>query len=181
MEDSELLNEFLNGNDQAFKELVSRHHKKLYNFIWLKIGNHDDTSDVCQNSFIQAYKKAEQFHGKASFKSWLYKIAINLCKNYYRSKERQRIDNNIDPDELDKPVHDTGWEKLIIDEKKTLIQLAIKKLPSKQRTTIELRYFQECTLLQISEIMDCPVSTAKANYYHALKALREIMAGDNHE
>ena len=181
MDDTELLKQLLNGNEDAFKELISRHQKQLYRFVWTKIGNHDDVSDICQNSFLQVYKKAEQFQGRASFKSWLYKIAINFCKNHYRSKDRQRIDSSIDPISLESADTDTGWHECIGKEKKLLIQSVIKRLPEKQRTTIELRFFQDCTLKQVSEIMDCPIGTAKANYYHALCRLRQLITGDEYE
>jgi len=181
MEDTELLNDFLNGNENSFKELVKRHQKKLYRLVWYKIGNHDDVSDICQNCFVQVYKKADQFEGRASFESWLYKIAINFCKNHYRSKERQRIDNNTDIETLERAGDNTAWTECINDEKKARIQAVIKRLPDKQRMTMELRFYQECTLKQVAEIMDCPIGTAKANYYHALTTLRQLMSGDDHE
>ncbi len=181
MDDNALLNDFLKGNESAFKELITRHQKGLYRFVWLKVGNHDDAADICQSCFIQVHKKAEQFQAKASFKSWLYKIAINFCKNHYRSKDRQRIDSSTDPDTLENTGDDTGWTQCMDQEKKARIQTVIKNLPDKQRTTIELRFFQECTLKQVAEIMDCPIGTAKANYHHALTTLRKLITGDDYE
>lgn len=181
MDDNELLADFLKGNSDAFKELVERHQKGLYRFIWLKVGNHDDTADICQTCFVQVHRKADQFHGKASFKSWLFKIAINLCKNHYRSKDRQRIDAYTDPETLDSPIDDTGWTKCLNDEKQAEVQSVIKSLPDKQRNTIILRFFHDCTLQQVADIMDCPLGTAKANYHHALTALRKVIKGDDND
>ncbi|MCW9013184.1 MAG: sigma-70 family RNA polymerase sigma factor [Gammaproteobacteria bacterium] len=181
MTDDELLKQFLDGNESAFKELVSRHQHNLYRFVWRQVGNHDDTSDICQASFVQVYRKAAQFQGHAAFKSWLYKIAINLSKNHHRSAARQRIDKNVEPEIIEKTGSDTGCENVLDDEQKARIKSVISRLPEKQRLTIQLRFFQECTLKQVAEIMECPIGTAKANYHHALKTLRQFMQGDDYE
>jgi RNA polymerase sigma-70 factor (ECF subfamily) len=181
MTDNELLDEFLNGNEDAFRELVNHYQKSLYHFVWHRIGGHDEVADICQICFIQVYRKAGQFQGRASFKSWLYKIAINQCKNHYRSKQRQRIDQNVDPESMELSTDDSGWNQCLDEQKKVLIQSVIKRLPEKQRVTIELRFFQQCTLKQVAEIMECPVGTAKANYHHALTRLRDLMANKEYE
>jgi len=175
MTDNELLDDFLNGNENSFTKLVNHHQQSLYRFIWQKIGNHDEVADICQTCFIQVYRKADQFQGRSSFKNWLYTIAINQCKIHYRSKQRQRIDQDTDPESLDLSSDDSGWNQCLDEEKKTLIQSVIKRLPEKQQTTIELRFFHQCTLKQVAEIMGCPVGTAKANYHHALTRLRSLM------
>jgi len=132
------------------------HQQSLYRFIWQKIGNHDEVADICQTCFIQVYRKADQFQGRSS-------------------KQRQRIDQDTDPESLDLSSDDSGWNQCLDEEKKTLIQSVIKRLPEKQQTTIELRFFHQCTLKQVAEIMGCPVGTAKANYHHALTRLRSLM------
>jgi RNA polymerase sigma-70 factor (ECF subfamily) len=76
---------------------------------------------------------------------------------------------------------DSGWNQCLDEQKKVLIQSVIKRLPEKQRVTIELRFFQQCTLKQVAEIMECPVGTAKANYHHALTRLRDLMANKEYE
>ena len=181
MTDNELLGQFLDGDESAFKELVSRHQHNLYRFVWRQVGNHDDTSDICQASFIQVYKKASQFQGRAAFKSWLYKIAINLSKNHHRSKARQRIDDNIEPETIEMTSADSGWDNVLNKENKARIKSVISRLPEKQRLTIQLRFFQDCTLKQVAEIMECPLGTAKANYHHGLKTLRQFMQGDDYD
>jgi len=181
MTDNELLDDFLNGNENSFKQLVTLYQQPLYRFVWLKIGDHDETADICQTCFIQVYRKAAQFQARASFKSWLYTIAINQCKNYYRTRQRQRIDQNVDTESLELSCGDSGWSQCIDEERKALIQSVIKRLPDKQQTTIELRFFQQCTLKQVAEIMGCPVGTAKANYHHALTRLRNLMSDEDYE
>ncbi len=181
MDDSELLAKFLKGSHQAFKELVQRHQAPLYNFIWQQLGNDDDVKEICQLCFIQVYRKAQQFQGRSSVKSWLYKIAMNLCKNHYRARSRQRIDHKFDLDRYEVDGEDTGVQQCMALEKREQIKTVIMKLPYKQRTTIELRFFHECTLKQVAEIMDCPIGTAKANYHHALTALRALIKGEQYE
>ncbi|MDH5445834.1 MAG: RNA polymerase sigma factor [Gammaproteobacteria bacterium] len=175
--DNALLTRFaVDGDESAFKELVSRHQKALFQFVWKRIGHESDALDLVQKVFIQVFSKAEQFRGDANFKTWLYQIAINHCKNHYRSKERQRIDD-VEIDDL-KLQSDTNTQEEIEDiEQKRILNKAIMKLPDKQRLTLELHLYQGHTFPEVAEILGCAVGTAKANYHHAIITMKNILGG----
>jgi len=166
------------GDEVAFKELVNRHQKPLFQFVWRRIGHEADAIDVVQKVFIQVFTKAEQFRGEANFKTWLYQIAINLCKNHFRSKDRQRIDD-VELEDLELQADTRTLEDVAEVEERGMLNKAVMQLPEKQRTTLELHLYMGHTFLEIAEIMGCAVGTAKANYHHAIAAMRNIV-GDQY-
>lgn len=180
-DDAELLARFSSqGDEEAFKTLVSRYQRHLYNFVWRYMEQHDDVADICQQVFIQVFSKAEQFRGDASFKTWLFQIAINRCRDFHRSKQRHPVDL-VAPEELHAKTKDMAYEDKYIDGEKRMLNDAIRKLPEKQRQTLYLHMYQECSFSEVATIMNCPQGTAKANYHHAIKALRKILNPQNIE
>lgn len=171
--DDVLLAQFLHEQDEsAFKTLVSRYQRQLYNFVRRHIDQHEDVADICQQVFIQVFRKAEQYRGEASFKTWLYQIAINQCKNYYRSQARHPVDP-VDPADLNAKADSAAHELMNTNEERRVFDQAIARLPDKQRQTLYLHLYQDCSFQEVANILDCPAGTAKANYHHAIQALRK--------
>ena len=178
-EDRNLLLRFINDNDEAaFKDLVVRYQRPLHNFIWRYIGHEEDVADLCQQVFIQVFNKAKQYRGDSSFKTWLYQIAVNRCRDFHRSKQRHPVEL-VAPDELNTRSENLSYEDKHIEAEKRMVNNAITLLPEKQRQTLYLHMYQECSFTEVAEIMNCPTGTAKANYHHAIKALRRILTQDN--
>lgn len=125
--------------------------------------------DIVQESFIKAFQKIDLFEGRASFKSWLFQIALNTAKNRFRERVRDFV--NIED------VHlgiDPGAENgMVRADVKKRIREEVDRLPDKQRTALHLRVFEDLSFKEIAQIMECPYDTAKANYRHALLKLRE--------
>lgn len=182
--DEELLSQFLVKKDEtAFKTLVNRYQRQLYSYVWRHINQHEDVTDICQQVFIQVFRKAEQYRGEASFKTWLYQIAINQCKNYYRSQARHPVDP-VAPDELNAKSESTAYELANGNEERNIFNSAISNLPERQRQTLYLHLYQDCSFQEIANILGCPAGTAKANYHHAIQNLRKRLntdQGKDHE
>lgn len=175
-EDGELLARFINDQDRAaFDELMGRYHRGLYGFVWRFVGNHDDTDDICQLVFIQVFRKAESFRVGEKFKPWLYKIAVNQCKNFYRSVKNhdEFSDDSINHLSLD-DADITVIDEIENEQIQGILSSAIEKLPPKQKTTLLLRVKQGYKFNEIAKILDCPLGTTKANFHHAIRALRVI-------
>ena len=180
-DDQALLSRFAReGDETAFKELVRRHQQPLYQFIWRRIGHEHDAIDLCQKVFIQLFTRAGQFRGEASVKTWLYQIAINQCKNHFRARDRQRIDN-VAIEDLELQANEQTMDSIAELEEQNLLYNAVTQLPEKQRTTLELHLYQGHTFVEVAAIMDCPVGTAKANYHHAILALRKKLGDSDNE
>ena len=181
MDDNVLLSQYLQGDDKALTELVKRHQRDLYGFVYRHVGNHADAADVTQKVFVNLFLKAEQFSAKSSFKTWLYQIAINQCKNLYRSHDRQRIAPDVELDQLTLIKDDDCIEDLELQEERSKLRIAVEKLPAKQRQTVQLRLYQECSFAEIAEIMSGSVGTAKAHYFQAITSLRKMLKEENYE
>lgn len=178
MDDSILVERFRHGDEGAFNQLVERHKREAY-FIALRLtGSHEDARDLAQDAFIRCYQSLENFRGECSFRTWLYRITINLSLNYLKSP---RVSRRVEfpKGEIDAARNgDNGTdptESLIRRQRTELLKGAIAQLPAKQKQTLLLKVYGELKYEEISEIMRCPVGTAKANFYHAVKRLRELI------
>lgn len=172
--DNELVQEVKSGERKAFSEIVKRHQKAVLRMSLRFVKDLDVAEDIVQETFIKAYEKLNLFEGRSSFKSWVFQIAINTAKNKLR--ERKRI--SVDIDNVQLAVGAIAETGLVYSALSKEIQVEIDKLPSKQRTALVLRVYEDLSFKEIAEIMECPYDTAKANYRHALLKLKETLQTD---
>lgn len=180
MDDTQLLTRYVKGDESALTQLVQLYQKEVYGFVYRQVGNHADAADIAQKVFVNVFLKAEQFNGASSFKTWLYQIAINQCKNHFRSKDRQRLDD-VELESLPLSTDDDFVLQLGTEEQQRILRHAVDQLPSKQRMTVRLRLYQECTFAEIAEIMAASVGTAKAHYHQAVTSLRKMLEKEQYE
>lgn len=167
--DLELVQAVKNGDRKAFSELVVRHQRSLLRLTLRFTREQALAEDIVQESFLKAYQKLDLFEARASFKSWLYQIAMNTAKNKFRERGLDLM--NIEDTQLGvDPGAEQGMVKADIQQ---ALRNEIEKLPEKQRIALTLRIFEDMSFKEIAEIMACPYDTAKANYRHALLKLRE--------
>ena len=166
-QDLELVDRFLAGERRAFDELMRRHERPIY-FVALRyLRDHDEASDILQRTFLKAFEKLGEFERRSQFRTWLFRIAINLCKNRLRDKGRwQKVDPEEDvvliaPGEIDGGLQSEEQQSVLAD--------AVDKLPPKQRQTLELRVFGELSFREIADTMGCTENAAKVNYHYAVK------------
>lgn len=172
--DLELVQQVKEGDQLAFSELVKRHQKVLLRVVLRFTRDLDLAEDVLQDSFVKAYQKIHQFEGRSSFKSWLFRIAINTAKNKLRSLKKEQV--SIDDVQVSKGAEAESALLRAAVEKK--MKEEIDTLPAKQRTALMLRVYEEMSFKEIAQIMECPYDTAKANYRHGLMKLKAAMGGD---
>jgi RNA polymerase sigma-70 factor, ECF subfamily len=168
--DLELVNQVKKGNKTAFNMLVRTHQRGVYSIIFRMIKDHGVTDDVVQEAFVKAYQNIGSFEARSSFKSWLYRIAINTAKNSLRSYATKEIIDYQKVVLMVPPKSEQGVEE---EEMKTLLAEEIEKLPTKQKLALTLRIFDDLPFKEIAEIMECPYDTAKANFRHAINSLRK--------
>jgi RNA polymerase sigma-70 factor (ECF subfamily) len=180
MDDTQLLQRYIDGDDKALTLLVQRYQKDLYGFVYRQVKNHADAADISQKVFVKLFLKADQFGGKSSFKTWLYQIAINQCKNHFRSNDRQRLDD-VEVETLPLVTEENQAAQVEHREQQDLLREAVERLPNKQRMTVKLRLYQDCTFAEIAEIMAASVGTAKAHYHQAVTSLRKMLQKDIYE
>ena len=161
----------------TFERIVTLYGEKLYWQIRKMVLNHEDADDLLQNIFLKAWSNLDYFRGEAKISTWLYKIAINECITFLN---KQRNSNNISIDDtdvylLEKLKSDTYFNGDDIQRK---LQEAILRLPDKQRLVFNMKYFDDMTYEQISEIVGTTTGALKASYHYAVKKIEEYLTKD---
>ncbi|MDY6973178.1 MAG: sigma-70 family RNA polymerase sigma factor [Thermodesulfobacteriota bacterium] len=176
--DIELLHEFKKGNPRAFDQLVLRHQKTIYFLALRLLGNEVEAQDLAQNTFVQVFRNAHRFKGKSEFKTWVFRIAVNLSKNHLRGRSRK---NETDLDGLELVSPSNPLSSVVSREEERELFRLVNRLPRKQRITLILRIYKGFSYAEISSVLGCPVGTAKANFHQAIKKLKSVLTpkGEN--
>lgn len=186
MTDDQLIGRFLGGDVEAFNTLMWRWQKPIYNFVLRYLGNIEDAKDITQRSFIKAYKNLRYLKDPRKFSSWLYQIALNLCKDESKSRYKQsrssldmlQEESNFDiSNETDDSAFKPHSPERTLQrvELRALLERALKQIPEEQKTVVIMKEFQGLKFVEIAEILDLPVNTVKSRMYYGLHALRKIL------
>lgn len=173
LEDAELVRGTLAGRRADFDILVERYQKALYSFAFRFVHDHEQTADIVQTTFLQAYTRLAQFSGRATFKTWLHQIALNECRQWHRSaRGRQQVSlDDVHEDTLTAATQTEtgsgGW--------KSLLERLIARLPLRQREVLTLRIFNDLPFKEIARVEGMSENSAKVNYHHAITRLRAWM------
>jgi RNA polymerase sigma-70 factor (ECF subfamily) len=168
-QDLPLLDRLLAGEETAFDTLMSKYQRSLCHLAYRLVGNAADAEDLAQQAFVQAYQHMGSFQRQSSFKTWLYRIAINLCKNH-----RRRL-RPSEPLSEEQPLSDGRpgvLSQLIADQRVERLRRALSSLPPRQREVLVLRVYDELPYEQIAAIVGCSENSAKVNFHHAVRSLR---------
>jgi RNA polymerase sigma-70 factor (ECF subfamily) len=176
--DSELLKRFENGEKEAFTELIIRHQKSIYSLAYRLIGDEREAGDIAQKVFTNAYSGISKFRRKSEFKTWLFRITINLCKNYFRSNPEKR---EVQLEGLPLSQAETPLTLLLEEERKVRLKAMLDRLPEKQKATLILKIYHELSYKEIARVINCAEGTVKANIFHALNNLRSMLKEEDEE
>lgn len=178
--ESELVSKLQNPaqREAAFRDLVGFYQERLYWPIRRIVLSHDDADDVLQETFIKIYRHIDQFKGESQLFSWMYRIATNEALTHL--KRRARIQGISDQDVQDKMVTNLEGDPYFDGDKAQLIlQKSLAKLPEKQRLVFNLKYFEEMTYEEMSQVLETSVGALKASYHHAVKKLEHYLKNSN--
>jgi len=175
--DEELVTLSMGGDVDSFNQLVLRWERPIYSLAYRVLGREEDARDVAQETFLRAFRALPGFKGQAKFSSWLYRIALNLCRDWIRKQRRapvQQLPEGVDPSEL---AGSTGPAESIEDlvarrELSGSVAEAMALLPEEQRTAIILKEYHGMTFQEIADLQGCPLSTVKTRLYQGLTVLR---------
>ena len=176
--DEELVARAKAGDLDSFNQLVSRWERPIYALAYRTLGREEDARDVVQEAFLRAYRGLKGFKGEAKFSSWLYRITLNLCRDWSRRERRApivQVPEGTDPVELaDERVQTSeSVEDLVARrEMSDAVAKAMAELPEEQRTAIMLKEYHGLTFQEIAGMLDCPLSTVKTRLYQGLSVLR---------
>jgi RNA polymerase sigma-70 factor (ECF subfamily) len=175
--DEELVARAQGGDIDSFNQLIVRWERPIYALAYRVIGREEDARDVCQDAFLRAYRALPGFKGQAKFSSWLYRIALNLCRDWIRRQRRApmaQLPEDTDASEL---VAERGPVESIEDlvvrrELSAIVEEAMSELSEEQRTAIILKEYHGMTFQEIADMQGCPLSTVKTRLYQGLSLLR---------
>jgi RNA polymerase sigma-70 factor, ECF subfamily len=176
-ETEEAVRRFLNGEEEAFSQIVSQWERRVYNLAWRMLFNREDAQDVVQETFLSAFRSIRHLRTPGSFSTWLYQIALNHCRARRRSRIIDRSLNDIAADQSGTkrdllPVALLAEKPRDRLETIDLIQKAMTGLSEDHRTAVILKEYMGLSLEEVSNVMDCPLSTAKSRLYHGLREVQ---------
>jgi RNA polymerase sigma factor (sigma-70 family) len=177
LEDKELLLKIRDPETRSygFNLLVREYQKRVYWHIRKMVIDHDDADDLTQEVFIKIHKYIGNFREDSQLYTWIYRIATNECLSFLEKKKRRFFLPIGDvvaelTGKLDQSEHISG------DEIQIKLQKALLKLPDKQRLVFNMKYFDDMSYEQISEITGTTVGALKASYHHAVKKIEDFLS-----
>jgi RNA polymerase sigma-70 factor (ECF subfamily) len=179
--DEELVAKSIRGDADSFNELVLRWERPIYALAYRTIGREEDARDVCQETFLRAFRALPGFRGQAKFSSWLYRIALNLCRDWVRRERRTPVvqaPDGVDLMDLAAAAEPSESIEDLVARKdlSRAVERAMACLPEDQRTAIVLKEYHGLTFQEIADLVGCPLSTVKTRLYQGLTVLRRELA-----
>ena len=181
--DEELVAHSMRGDAESFNQLIVRWERPIYALAYRVIGREEDARDVCQETFLRAFRALGGFRGQAKFSSWLYRIALNLCRDWIRRERRAPVvqaPEGVDLVDLagaQEPAE--PFEDLVArHDMSRRVARAMAALPDEQRTAIILKEYHGLTFQEIASLLGCPLSTVKTRLYQGLSVLRRELGRD---
>jgi RNA polymerase sigma-70 factor, ECF subfamily len=169
------------GDSDAFRVLTERHGRALFRLAFRMTGNEQDAEDVVQESFLRAYRQLGKFDERATFGTWLYRIAANCSLDLVRSKKR-RSEHMAHPDpDMEDPVvalpsGDPNPERMALSsEVRERVAEAMNELSATERTAFVLRHFEGMCIEEVSRVLECQPGAAKHSVFRAVQKLRRAL------
>ncbi len=183
-DDAALIRAYHEGDKAAFDRLVLKHKDRLFNLCYRLLGDYEEANDSAQEIFIKVYRSLKKFRFESAFSTWLYRIAVNTCKNRLKSsayrQERRMVplDDSVSANRSspDREIHDESQSPATELEKKErmrAIQEAINKLPAEQKEVVTLRDIEGFSYEEVAEITGCNLGTVKSRLARARLDLRK--------
>jgi RNA polymerase sigma-70 factor, ECF subfamily len=185
LNDSEVVQAFLDGDERAFSELVKRYDSRLLNFVYRTVGDRERGQDLVQETFVRVYRHLHRFDQTKKFSTWIYTIAGNLAKNELRNRSRnplvlfQTIKKNWDADHRPLEWEDHSYKPDDLFRKrhlKEMVERAVSNLPEHHRIVFVLRELEGKTYEEIADITGCNLGTVKSRLNRARNNFARIVA-----
>lgn len=185
--DYELVLQAMEGEQKAYGELLGRYRDAIYFMLLKMVNNPSDAEDLTIEAFGKAFKNIKQYTPNYAFSTWLFKIATNNCIDFIRKKKLNNISidqasHNEDSMPLSIPSDGPDPEEHLISQQKVLLlRSVVSKLKPRYRKLIELRYFYEFSYEEISDELELPIGTVKAQLFRARELLYNVLKNTTHK
>ncbi len=184
--DEDLLLSIRAGDTDRLGLLVARWQEPLYRFAYRLLERSEDARDVCQETFLRVLTRADRFEPGARFSTWMYQIALNLCRDQIRRRRRWGliVQEAAEPESAARGARapaalvEPPSARLERDRRREAVQRGLRTLPAEQREILVLKEFEGLKFREIAELVGCPESTVKSRLYQGLVKLRAALEGE---
>lgn len=173
--DQSLVAEVLNGNDEAFRVLVERYQKPIFNMAFRMCGDYEEAADLTQEAFLQVYRVLDKYDPNKKFFSWMYRVSHNICVNVLSKKPKNTVSMDVvqenrlfSEDPLTQPERYYSNQEL-----REHIDAAILNLPETYHDVIYMRFVHNLSYQQIADVMGLPISTIETRIYRGKALLQK--------
>lgn len=182
LQDETYVKDALKGDQRAYQKLTEKYRRPLQFHVSKMVKESEQVEDLVQEALVKAFDNLESYNTNYAFSTWLYRITTNHTIDYLRKKKLKTtsIDKPIKTGDgeltIELPDDDAETDRAIIKrQRKKIITAAIKNLPDKYRTVIEMRHIEELSYHEISEQLDLPLGTVKAHIFRAREMLYKAL------
>ena len=178
--DAILLHNYINGEEAALQILIERHQSKIYGFIYSKIPDRSVCDDIFQDTFIKVIKtlRLKGYNEEGKFLPWVMRIASNLVIDYFRHHKKMPFQRETEEYSIFNFMSDStlSIENQLIESQVELdVRKIVEQLPEDQREVIKMRYYEDLSFKEISEITGVSINTALGRMRYAVINLRKII------
>lgn len=173
--DRELVERVRQGDDRAFELLVLAYQERIFRLIRRLLGNRDGAEDLAQEVFLRAYRSLGGFRGQSSFYTWLYKIALNTCRNYYRTMGRRPEGSAIDGEGVLDSLESSNPDPesaAFRSETLEVVKVSLESLPPEQREAVVLCDLEGLSYEEMAAVIGIPVGTVRSRVFRGRRALQ---------
>jgi len=175
MTDEQILNRIRSESEreQGYRQLMNSYQESLYQHIRRLVRSHEDAADVLQNTFIRVFRHIDQFEGRSSLHTWLFRIATNESLSFLKKQSRRKLvfeGNHSQNGMENRLLAETGPEG---DKIRIWLKQAMDVLPEKQKVVFSLRYFGEMSYEELSEATGTSAGALKASFHHAVRKIEK--------
>lgn len=175
-DDAELLIQFRNPatREAAYTTIIKKYQERLYWHVRRMVVDHDDANDVLQNVFIRVWNALENFKEESQLYTWLYRIATNESLTFLENQKKRA---SVSLSDVESGLENKVKASQHFDANKLewKLQLAIQRLPEKQRAVFTLRYYDEMPYEEMSRVLETSEGALKASYHHAVKKIEDYI------
>ncbi len=185
-EEASILEELRSGSEDAYAWLIAHYHQPVYSLVYRIVNDPTDAADTTQEVFIKVFRSIKRFHGQASLKTWIYRIAIHEASNqrrwWFRHKRREySIESTTGPQEdeglrlqdtlVDR--HDSPFDHVVHEEVRAAVEAELKQVQEPYRTTLVLRDIEGLSYEEIAEVLQVSLGTVKSRLVRGREVLRK--------
>lgn len=181
LEEQDLIRLCQAGDPNAFEILLAHYEVSIYNLTFRYFGNHHDASDIGQEAMVRIYQRIRDFNGKSTFKTWMYRVVVNLCLDELR--RRKNISSSFDE------IKEKGYEPAdrsftpeeVVEnaERSQMVQEILAMLAEEHRTVLILKDVEELEYHEIAQVLGCNIGTVKSRLSRARESFRKKIATES--